>query len=520
MRAVGCGLSEVGMVLRGAGRGLLAAVALAASADAQRAPAADTTVACAARSWRVQGDARDTYERALQTLDTTDRRLWSLRSTERESRCASARWSAHASARTLYNSLRPFGLHEGPVWAGVGATAAVDAGFAWARGPLRVRFAPVAFWAQNAAFAGADTLSPVNIDRPDRFGGGSYARIEPGETEVRLAAWGAAAGVSTAVEVWGPARTHALLLGPHAGGVPRLFAGTDRPANVGIGRLHGRVVLGRLEQSAYTDIPGDSARRLAAGIVVVFQPHGLDGLEVGGARFFDRVYDGGFRAGDLLIPFEGLLKSRLRDKDDPTRSAPDNQLASVFFRWATRGAGFEVYGEYARDDHNADLRDLALEPDHISAYTLGVQRSWRRGEAVSVFGAEVLNARPTHLGRVRGQAPWYVNTVVRQGHTQRGLVLGSPAAPGGGGFVLAWDQLSPSARWGVRWDRVARGLRTGETADATSETLDAVTVEVARWLGGREVWVAGGPVLASRLGATAAGLHLRAGTRLARAPAS
>ena len=510
---------------------LIVAAACGANLEAQQV-APDARTSAPTTTWAIQGDEVDVHLRALQDLGRLDARPWSLREIATcvthpaDSVLLPGAWRARLSCGTTsrrlrvaplqvgatYNSSRPFGLHGGPTWAGVGVTGAVRAGVAAAYGPLSITLAPVAFWAQNAAFGSAVVARSPFIDMPDRFGSGSYARIDPGESEVRVSAFGLTAGLSSAVEIWGPARTHALVLGPHAGGIPRFFAGTSRPLDVGIGRVHGRMILGRLGQSSFTNIPADSAVRLAAGLVAVFQPRGFAGLEIGGGRFFHRVSDDGVDAGDLLVPFEGLLKARLRDKDDPTKSPADNQIASLFFRWATRG--IEVYGEYARDDHNADLRDLAVEPDHESAYLVGFQRTWAATEALTVLTAEVVNARITHLSRVRGQGAFYVHTMVRQGHTNRGLALGTPAAPGGGGLLVALDRYGARGRVGVRLDRIPRGLVLTESSTDEVEMLHLLSVELSRFDGARELFAAGGPMIASRATGTSLGAHLAVGVRL------
>ena len=101
-----------------------------------------------------------------------------------------------------------------------------------------------------------------------------------------------------------------------------------------------------------------------------------------------------------LLPFTGLLKAS--NPTGETSSKDYNQVASVFARVAPRGAGIEAYGELYREDHNVDFRDLVGEPDHQSAYTLGVRRAWLRADSVlSAFTFEVQNSRVSHLVRVR-----------------------------------------------------------------------------------------------------------------------
>jgi hypothetical protein len=373
-----------------------------------------------------------------------------------------------AEARVVGNSSLPSGFDEGPVWAGRGVTAAARAGVAAAYGPVTVVVAPVAFRAQNAAFtllptgttnSVADPRSPCCMDTPQRFGDGTYGRVDLGSSTLRVAYAGLAVGVSSAAERWGPAVAHALILGGNGGGFPHVFVGTASPRPVGVGRLHARVLTGPLSDSPYA--PPGSRPRAAAGGVVVFEPRGVDGLELGVARFFHEWrMRRGFAGKRLLAPFEDIYKRGRAGalKDDTTSAfyAPDNQLASVFARWVFPGAGLELYGEFAKNDHNLTLRETITEPDHNSAYMLGVRRVValrRSGRLVSVSG-ELVNARISHLNRVREQTLLYEHIPLVQGHTHRGQLLASSAVPGGGGSSVAVDVYSPRGRWSVTWDRV------------------------------------------------------------------
>jgi hypothetical protein len=261
-----------------------------------------------------------------------------------------------------YHTGAPAGSNNGPIWEGRGLTVAVQLGAAARLGPLSLVLAPQAFWTENRDFeimavapghsAFADPLEPHAIDLPQRFGGGAYARVDPGETTVRLDLPLVTAGISTANQYWGPARHHPIILGNNAPGFLHAFAGSSEPWNVLIGRGHGRLVWGRLEQSPYSSVPDSIGSRFMAGLVGTFQPRGFPGLEVGASRFFHlRWPEEGLTSEHLLKPLEAFYKGALRAMrpDTTTRDEldreEDNQLASVFFRWVFPKSGWEVYGE-------------------------------------------------------------------------------------------------------------------------------------------------------------------------------
>lgn len=403
-----------------------------------------------------------------------------------------------ARTRAWYNSAFPFAANDGAVWAGRGATAAVEAGVAVRAGPLSLALRPVAFAAENRAFdvrgngkdgerAYADGLRPDVIDLPQRFGPDPYARVDPGESYLRLDAGPVAAGISTATQVWGPGSEYPILLSSAGPGFPHVFVGTSRPADLWVARVHGRVVYGRLDQSAYSPVrDGSARRRFMSGVVGVVQPRGMPGLELGGGRFFHTPWpEDGLSAASFRTPFQGLLKRSL-DLDPEGNPGDDrsNQLATFFFRWATTRAGAEVYGEYFREDHNFDLRDLLLEPDHSAAYMLGIRRAWRPSpERMVTLRAEAMNARLSHLARVRTQSPKMIHTGTLQGHTQLGQPLGGRAVYGGAGTIVALDLYHPGGRWSASWTREQRG--------APDQTNPEGDVWVADALGAESLFLAG-----------------------------
>jgi hypothetical protein len=372
----------------------------------------------------------------------------------------------------IYNSAFPHGANLGSLWAGRGLTTAVHFGGSARYGPVSLTLAPVAFRSANEEFellsngqSGPrrfrDGWRPNVIDRPQRFGDEPYSRIDPGQSTLRVDVPGVTVGVSTANQHWGPATDHPILLGANAPGFLHAFLGTSEPLNVAIGRIHARAIWGQLEQSSYSPMTAHGSRRLMSGVVGIFTPRGVPGLELGAARFFHEAWPReGLRLRHLGKPFEQLLKANLANIDDGDfGDDPDNQLASIFVRWMLPRAGFEVYGEYGRNDHNWDLRDFFLEPDQNSGHLLGFRKVWSVSENLLAVRGEVLNTAQGHVKQVREQVPFYIHSRQRQGHTHRGQVLGSAAGYGGGGSVLAADYYHRAGRLTVAWRRELRQER-------------------------------------------------------------
>ena len=423
----------------------------------------------------------------------------------------STRWGPlPARAMTAFNSAFPYQRGEGPVWFGRGFTYAVEAGVHVRWGALRAVLNPMWFRAENEPFELAETrsgegdyvlqspLQTAGLDVPQRFGFGAYEGLAWGSSTLRLDVAGASLGLSAAPQKWGPADLHPLVLGDAAGGVPHLFAGTQRPIRVLIGRLSARYVAARTRQSQWSTEGGLARERLLNGLVIALQPRGLKGLEVGGTRRFHSPWPqvGSEMEALLLRPFEGLLKGGLSETD---RRA-DDQFASIFFRWVQPSAHFEIFGEYARVDHSWDARVAVLEPDDIAGYTLGFRKVWvLDSQHMTALRGESITSGSTH--RERGGARltlaerafvFYSGAGGLGGLTHRGLILSSTAGAYGNAQSLGLDRYSPVGRWTLEVDRtVVRDETLGVAPDEPSgpDVLYAFTGEFSRFVGAWDVEV-------------------------------
>ena len=397
------------------------------------------------------------------------------------------------SASLRYNSTFPYGYNDGAIWAGKGFTLAAEGGFVWRRGLLTLTLAPVAFVAQNAPFTpSSDTTLQAFIDRPERFGTGSYARIDPGQSSLRLDWRALALGASTANEYWGPASDFPIILGNNAPGFPHLFLGTAHPVTLGPIAIHARVIWGKLSQSSFSAETLAAGARLGTGIVVDLTSRWVPGLEIGATRFEHEPWRaGGPTLSDALTVFQATESGQQNS----------NGLASVFFRWVFPRSGFETYAEYGRDDFSANLRDFLLEPDHTGGYTVGIRKvlSGIRDQGLGIrekqkfvaLRAELQNLQLSSIAQGRPWAPWYTHGYLRQGHTQLGQVLGSEAGVGGVGSVIAVDSYSPSGRWTWSWTRIMRQQRgdpSGANPDPKGADIQhAVAVERVKNRGSYEL---------------------------------
>ncbi|MDQ2891389.1 MAG: capsule assembly Wzi family protein [Gemmatimonadota bacterium] len=458
-----------------------------------RAAAQSETSVEGARGGVVAGGEMDNYLRYLQTMGKVPLAAWGLRPfSAAEVDSLTTATGRHPWANTWmfrkdsarhfsvlpvavterFNSAFPFGSNNNGVWVGRGLTSEIQAGVAAAWGPVTLVLNPMVFRAENTAFglqpngqSGAGQFAngdlPNYVDLPQRFGNTEYSRFDWGQSTLRLDLHGITMGVGSANQYWGPASVFPALLGNNAAGIPHVFLGTQGPTNVGVGHVQARLVYGIETQSNFSPVTGSTTfqsvdqsgtRRFMSALVVTFSPAPIPGLEIGAARFFHQAWLGRVGASELTTPFEGLLKNSLSPgvavPGGGNQDALKNQLASLFGRWVLPHSGFELYAEYAHEDHNADLRDLEEEPDHSRVAMAGFRKVFIHSD--SSFGAlraEYIDASEPTLGRHRVEGGIYVHNILLQGHTQDGQLLGADIGVGSPAAAsLAWEEYSPSGR--------------------------------------------------------------------------
>ena len=370
---------------------------------------------------------------------------------------------------SVYNSAYPRGGNDGALWAGRGGTAGISAGARLRWGPLTAVLDPIVSQDQNRTFVlPPDAGRGINrgglsryaypyqnghIDWPERFGDASFTSVDWGQSGVRVTGGPATIGFSTENMWWGPAFQNAIIMSNNAPGFPHLDLGTSRPVWIGIGRAELRIIWGRLQESAYFDTIPSNNGRLFSGAVLGYAPRWIPGLTIGLTRVFYQTWDSlGVR--DFTDIFQTFLKAGLASAGNPSGEDRRDQLLSLVARWTLPRSGFQAYVEWARNDHNWNLTDLLIEPDHSRAYTIGFQQllrgrvaRWRlRAEFTTLGVPATFQARPTPT--------YYVHFMVRQGYTNNGQIIGAAIGPGSQSEILQLDRFAPSGQVGGFVQRV------------------------------------------------------------------
>jgi hypothetical protein len=448
--------------------------------------------------WSIRGFSEQTIQR-MTAADTSG--PWKL-----SRRFDGAKLSIGGlTVRETFNTGYAYGSNDGPVWAGRGLTSEVTAAVAGHSGPLSFTLAPMGFRASNRPFPIIDNGQPLNIrwghgtnaynvDLPQRFGGKPYGRPDFGNSAVRLDSRFVGVGASTANEWMGPATEYPFLLGNNAPGFPHIFITSGDGLNLKIVDLHARVMWGKLYQSSYSPVIGsaqfDSLKeagevRLQTSGELVVVPHGIPGLEIGISHFFHVPYlkTG---VGDFWSkPFKVLFLQSTIQRDT---AGADNQLASVFFRWVFPHSGFEIYGERGYEDQFYDPRDVVQDVDHERTYMLGFQKMLNVGPGrMDVLKTELMNYQLPGIARVRSEGRIYLHGVLRQGHTNRGQLLGTSAGVGAAAAsVISWTRYSPTGKTAYTLRRIVQDDNgvfnaTGIENPRSSDVIVAAGMEKMRF---------------------------------------
>lgn len=414
------------------------------------------------------GSEMETYVRLLGLVRWDTPRSWAIRPIVPPQ--TPARWPPHPWRARFREDRRPLRLLRVQVrssmnasfawqspaadsWQGKGLNLSAAAGAAATLWKFSARLEPVISYTVNQPFelenptAGfRDPVSSGSIDEPQRFGSSALRSIGPGESFVRTDMFGFAIGLSNERLYWGPGVRHAILFSADGARFPHIFAGTSAPISFGLGQLRGQLLYGRLDESNWAP-PSLGSRRFGAGMIASWIPPRFP-LELGIARLYHKPWPDAFRAKDLMSPFGSLFT----DAQTFAGGVADNQLATSFFSLRVSRLAMELFGEFARNDRSVNARDLSVEPEHNSAWLMGFLKAFAFDSSGASFWSvryEAASARVSGIQAIpRPQSRFYEHAPLTQGHTQRGLLLGTLLIDRSGGSELAIDRWASNGRTG------------------------------------------------------------------------
>ncbi|WP_379020449.1 capsule assembly Wzi family protein [Parapedobacter deserti] len=408
------------------------------------------------------------------------------------------------------NTSYPYGWNDGPMIPAKGIQTYLSAGIYAKYRWLSVQFKPEIVWSGNSTYEGYGGPNGPdeqwyrqfgnNIDLPERFGISNYSNAFLGQSSIRLTLDPISIGLSTENLWWGPGKRNSILMSNTAPGFPHITLNTSKPIRSYIGSFEGQIVIGRLTKSGFPpSLLGDTSRhmryyrptaagrRYFSGITVNYQPRWIPGFFLG----FNRTYnsndgmEGSFV--DKYLPFlEPFTASRKMGPDSLDENISRDQMISFFFRYVIPKVQIEFYGEFARNDHAYDGRDLRLQLNHTRAYTLGLRKLiplenfWDGNLQVA---AEMTQMAVTNTKRIRSSGSWYVHGTVRDGHTNYGQVLGAGMGPGSNVQAVDLSWIRGLKQVGVQFERLVRNedFATWIIQDYNRNWVDASIAAFGTW---------------------------------------
>jgi hypothetical protein len=381
------------------------------------------------------------------------------------------RWNWVAPfAELAWNSELAFSMNDGAAWAGRGFTAAVSGGLQARLGRAQVNFVPQIWTAENRPFAVLPGVDParsgfsspwhhglVSADIPLRFGIAPTTAFDLGESAAWITSSGIALGVASESQWWGPGIRNSLLMSNNAGGFPHAFLRTAAPVRTPAGDIEARWIVGALTESRFFDRVGENDMRSLSGAAVTFSPAIQPNFTAGVARVvYENISGAGAlpaRAFDVLVRWGGGFNVRWAQGG---RAA--EQLTTVFGRLVLPKSDAEVYGEWGRILLPTSVRSLLVAPQFTQGFTVGIQ--WLpaiSSESRLRLQLELTNLEQAPMSREADTLSFYASSVVPQGYTHRGQVIGAAIGPGSSSQWLALDYLRGDHSTGaflgrIRWD--------------------------------------------------------------------
>lgn len=364
--------------------------------------------------------------------------------------------------------------NDGLPWAGRGLTWRLRAGVAARWRNVSLVLAPEVAHVGNRPFqlfpyqdAGRSPFAspfyrfPYSADLPLRHGSEPLTLYDAGQSSLTIGWDRLAAGLATESQWWGPGLRSALVMSSAAPGIPHLFLRSARPLRTPAGDVEFRWIAGGLTESLVFDGDPNNDLRSLSGVVATLRLPFDTGLTVGLSRAVWRNAHGRLsiplRALDVLLRWD---QTGIRTGEG---GIPDSdQLLSLFSRWVFPGAGFELWGEWARQELPRSLDELLLVPHHSQGWLLGLQKV---GPALRPGWRGRVQAELSYLEQslaLQGREPrdFYTSVASPHGWTHRGQPIGAWSGPGSSTQWLAWDLLTP--RWDaglfaqrVRWNNDA-----------------------------------------------------------------
>jgi hypothetical protein len=290
-----------------------------------------------------------------------------------------------------------------------------------------------------------------NIDNFRQFGYNKIEETTLGQSRVGIKTKYIAAGISNENIWWGPGKRNSLVFTNNAAGFEHYYLKTVEPIKTYLGSFELSGVVGKLDTTKYTDIDQELLNicrpckffknldeREIDGITINFQPKWIPNFYIGYA-YARQFYRHATNAlGDTVNFF--------------SKDLPKQEIGSIFFRFAMPEDHAEFYGEMGMPNEApwpwkffkermrpgfvfgaTKLVPIKLFDSYLSLNVEFTQLQLTNSRDILHEGYPFGGGKPTS---------WYLSTIVNQGWSNNGQLMGSSIGPGSNNqsISLSWNK--------------------------------------------------------------------------------
>jgi len=327
------------------------------------------------------------------------------------------------SSQTEYTTNTPYQANNGLMLPLSGFQTSLSAGFYAKLGILSIQLYPLLYHGVNQELSGSSNIN----------------KVDWGQSQIAVSYRSFMLALSNQNMWWGPSKNNALVMSNNAAGFKHFSFKSNRPVNIFIGHLEWELIGGRLDNSLYTTHyptqghssvpisgPANQDARYMNGISISYHPKWVPGLFFGINRSVQMYQQTAIDNNAYLPVFVTLMRNG--DEDIGT----DGQI-SASIRYVMQEANAEFYFDFGKNDATTNARVLLMMPQDSRAYLFGATKmiNLSSNDKLIELNFEVTKISQTINRVVRNAGSWYVHTLVHQGFTQLGEVLGATVGPGG-----------------------------------------------------------------------------------------
>ena len=289
------------------------------------------------------------------------------------------------------------------------------------------------------------------IDNFRQFG---FDRIEEttlGQSRAGIKFKYMAAGISNENIWWGPGKRNSLVFTNNASGFQHYYLKTVEPIKTYIGSFELAGVVGKLDTTKYSEIDQELLNicrpckvfknldeREIDGITINYQPKWIPNFYIGYAysrQFYRHATN---EVGDTINFF--------------SKNLPKQEIGSIFFRFGLPDDHAEFYGEMGMPDETSwpwKFFKKNVRPGYVFGATKLVPLSFLNSYLnlnVEFTQLQIMDPRKyfyLNYANVGGQpVSWYQSTIVKQGYSNNGQLMGSSIGPGSNNqsISLSWNK--------------------------------------------------------------------------------